>query len=68
MNYQRKNNSKNITNNIYGNKKLNRVNSASKMLSRSSTDLIFNKSNNVSFYNKNNFSNYHTNMHFKYVK
>ena len=69
MNYPRtKNNSKNISNNIYSNKKLNRVNSASKMLSRSSTDLIFNKSNNVSFYNKNNFSNYHTNMHFNYVK
>ena len=69
INYPRaKNNSGNITKNIYGNKKLNRVNSASKMLSRSSTDLIFNKSNNVSFYNKNNFSNYHTNNHLNNVK
>ena len=69
INYPRaKNNSGNIAKNIYGNKKLNRVNSASKMLSRSSTDLIFNKSNNVSFYNKNNFSNYHTNNHLNNVK
>ncbi len=69
INYPRaKNNSGNISKNIYGNKKLNRVNSASKMLSRSSTDLIFNKSNNVSFYNKNNFSNYHTNNHLNNVK
>ena len=69
MNYPRtKNNSKNISNNIYSNKKLNRVNSASKMLSRSSTDLIFNKSNNI-FHNKNNFNNYNSNnIHFNYVK
>ena len=55
-----KNNSGN-TSNIYNNKKLNRVNSYSKILSHSSTDLIFNKSNNISFFNKNNLGNYHTN-------
>ena len=70
INYPRtKNNSGNNFKNIYGNKKLNRVNSSSKMLSRSSTDLIFNKSNNISLYNKNNFNNYNSNIfHFNYVK
>ena len=61
INYPKTKNNSGNSSNIYNNKKLNRVNSYSKILSRSSTDLIFNKSNNISFFNKNNLGNYHTN-------
>ena len=61
INYPKTKNNSGNSSNIYNNKKLNRVNSYSKILSRSSTDLIFNKSNNISFFNKNNIGNYHTN-------
>ena len=48
-------------------KRLNRVNSASKLLSKSSSEFKFTKSH-INSYNKNNLSNYNSNIEFNYIK